>query len=177
MTEITASKEDFKQLQSAQGHIAERLTTFFNSEDFHHYKFVLNEFDIFTLFLTSAAWLRVGQGDEKYHAALIEFHKAHLVAMVDRIIAAQVDEVDDDKADTLMDMVQNIAETRLREYFSLMQKSTNKDAHLFFTELTDSFLEKFINYDDPQLLTLVVALVTELFHETLALFKHEGSPQ
>jgi len=162
---------DSSQLQQAQEHIANRLTSFFNREEFQHFRFVLSEFDLFTLFLASAAWLRSGEDDEAQQTALIEFHKAHLVAMVDRILDAQVQEVNDEQAETMTEMVQNIHETRLRDYFALMQQTAKQDSHHFLTALTDAFLEKFVSYDDPQLLTLVTALVTELFHDCLAFFK------
>lgn len=167
---MTTIQEDFHRLEQAQTYIARRLTAFFASEEFQHYGFVVNEFDIFTLFLVSAAWLRLNDsGEEGQQQALIQFHQAQLLTMVERIIAAQVNEVDDQKAETLQEMVQNIMESRLRDYFIILEKNKEHEASLFFSELTDSFLTNFLNYDDPQLLQLTVALVTEVFQETLTL--------
>ncbi|MEN8140657.1 MAG: hypothetical protein ABFR97_05465 [Thermodesulfobacteriota bacterium] len=169
--------QDFSQLHRAQEEIAKDLTAFFESDDFSHCRFVVNEFDLFTLFLVSAAWL--ASGDDSRQAPLVAFHKAHLLAMVEGIMAGQLDEVDSERQETLVTMVGNIAETRLRDYFSLLQKAKEQDAHLRFSTICDAFLVNFFNYDDPQILARITPLVQELFHQaqqSLAPSSSEAQP-
>lgn len=174
---MSTADKAFSSLQLAHGHIVQRLADFFNRDDFQHYRFVVNEFDLFTLFILSSAWLRVAGEGEDNHAPLMEFHKAQLVVMVDRMLANEVAEVEESRADALMDMVQNIASERLRDYFQLMQQASQVEGQQPFASLVDTFLQKCLNYDDAQLLTVTTALVSELFDETIKMLDQSTGQQ
>lgn len=168
-----SSEYAFQPLIAAHDFISSRLLHFFNNDDFADATFVINEFDVFAMFIATLAFLNSKQQPDKEAGLVIEdFHASMIDTIVRRIVAAQSGQMSADKKDALTAMIKKIFEDRFRLYFHIFKVKQGEEEQQMYTRLAHAFLENGVKEQPaPQTLARFISFLGELFHETKALLK------
>ncbi|PLX51415.1 MAG: hypothetical protein C0613_00015 [Desulfobulbaceae bacterium] len=163
----------FQPLIAAHDFISSRLLNFFNNDDFADATFVVNEFDVFAMFIASLALLNSKEQPEEELGLVIEdFHATMISAIVGRIVAGQTEQVTADKKEALTAMIKKIFEDRFRQYFHIFKVKEGEQEEQMYSRLADAFLENGVKeHSSPQTLARFSSFLGELFHETKALLR------
>jgi hypothetical protein len=174
---MTANSEHvFQPLIAAHDFISSRLLYFFNNDDFADAEFSVNEFDVFSIFFATIAFLNKKEPSEDMGVVIEDFHASMIDVIVQRILAAQPEEVTADRQQALVSMINKIFEERFRLYFHIFKKGSSDDVQHLYTKLADAFLENAVQESGPQeTLSRFTSFIRELFDEVVVLLQKTES--
>lgn len=165
------TEPNFEPLIAAHDFVSSRLIYFFNNDEFHEAGFVMNEFELYALFIVTIALIQDNQNPEESAAMLEQFHHTIVETIVERIVDAQPDEVSEEQHDALEEKILAIFQERLRLYFETFQKQKDNDVQAFLP-LSATFMEHGVqNVDDPDVVNRFAPFSYELFTETVTLLQ------
>ncbi len=128
-----------KQLQTSYQFLLDTMFDLFKNQQLEGFGFKINEFSVFASFLVTSYFL--GENKEKSPPpALAEFHKAIVVAIVDRIMAESPKELDQEEIDKLTGSIQEIMTGRYGEYSSTLRAEADRGEGIGLDLLVASFL-------------------------------------
>ncbi len=172
----TSSEHIFQPLIAGHDFISSRLLYFFDNDDFADTEFAVNEFDVFALFIATMAFLDNRSPTEDLGVVVEDFHATMIDAIVQRILAAQPEEVTAEREKALASMIKRIFEERFRHYFHIYKTDSGEDVQHMYTRLADAFLEKAINEPGPpETLSRFTSFIGEVFKETVVLLEKTES--
>ena len=161
----------FEPLIAAHDFVSSRLIYFFNNDEFHEVSFVMNEFEVFAIFIVTIAFIQDNEEVEESATLLEEFHKNIVARIVARIAHAQPDTVSKEQEEALEEKILAIFQERLRLYFNLFKEQESKKQDIFLP-LSETFIDNGIqNNDDASVCSRFAPFVDELFVETVTLLK------
>jgi hypothetical protein len=165
------NKNDFEPLIAAHDFVSSRLIFFFNTDEFADVSFVLNEFEVFGIFITTIAFIQDNEKVSEAADLLEEFHKTIVERIVARIVESQPDEVSEEQEDALEEKILAIFQERLRLYFNVFQNQEEKGQEVF-TALAETFVDNAIqNNKDALVCHRFSPFAYELFLETVILIQ------
>lgn len=165
------NENDFEPLIAAHDFVASRLIYFFNTDEFSDAAFVMNEFEVFGIFLVTIAFIQDNEEVEESAALLEEFHKTIVVRIVARIVEAQPDTVSEEQEEALEEKILAIFQERLRLYFNMFKKQEGQGQDIF-APLSETFIDNGIqNNEDTLVCSRFAPFASELFLETVTLLK------
>ncbi len=162
---------NFEPLIAAHDFVSSRLIFFFNNDEFADVSFIVNEFEVFGIFLTTIAFIQDNEQVEASAEQLEQFHKTIVERIVGRIVEAQPAEVSEEQEEALEEKILGIFQERLRLYFNVFQGQADKGGNTF-SALADTFIEHAIqNNKDGLISERFASFADELFLETVTLIK------
>ncbi len=165
------SDHDFQPLIAAHDFVSSRLLFFFNNDEFKEVSFIINEFEVFAIFITTIAFIQDNEDVETSAERLEEFHKNIVERIVARIVETQPDEVSEEQEEALEEKILAIFQERLRLYFNVFQQQEEKGADAF-ASLAETFTDNAIqNNEDALVCKRFSPFAYELFLETVTLLK------
>ncbi len=165
------NENDFEPLTAAHDFVSSRLIFFFNNDEFAEATFVVNEFEVFAIFLVTIAFIQDNEKVEESAMLLEQFHESIVERIVARIVESQADEVSEEQEEALEEKILAIFQERLKLYFNVFQQQEEKGGDMFAT-ISDTFINHAIqNNNDGLINNRFSAFAGELFHETITLLQ------
>ena len=162
---------NFEPLVASHDFVSSRLIFFFNNEAFAEASFVVNEFEVFAIFLVTIAFIQDNEQVSESAQLLEQFHKTIVERIVSRIIEAQYDDVSEEQKEALYEKILAIFQERLRLYFNMFQQEKDHDQDAFLA-ISEVFIDHAIqNNEDALVCNRFSAFAYELFLETVKLLK------
>jgi hypothetical protein len=165
------TEPNFEPLIAAHDFVSSRLIYFFNNDEFTEAGFVMNEFELYALFIVTIALIQDNPNPDESVAMLEQFHHTIVEKIVVRIEDTQPDEVSEEQHDALEEKILAIFQERLRLYFQTFQKQKANDVQAFLP-LSAILMEHGVqNIDDPDVVNRFAPFSYELFTETVTLLQ------
>lgn len=162
---------NFEPLIAAHDFVSSRLIYFFNNDEFAEASFVMNEFEVFALFLSTISFIQDNDDVEESAALLEQFHKTVVERIVARITQAQADEVSEEQEEALEEKILAIFQERLRLYFNMFKQGEGSNQDVFIL-LSETFIDQAIqNNEAAEVGSRLAPFISELFGETVTLIK------
>ena len=159
----------FDPLIAAHDFVSSRLIFFFNNDEFSEASFVLNEFEVFGIFLVTIAFIQDNEKVEESAVQLEKFHKTIVQGIVARIVESQPDIVSEEQQEALEEKILAIFQERLRLYFTVFQKQEEQGDDTF-AALADTFMKHALqNNEDGLVCERFAPFINEIFTETVIL--------
>jgi hypothetical protein len=163
------NENDFEPLIAAHDFVSSRLIFFFNNEEFADASFVINEFEVFGIFLVTIAFIQDNENVEESAQLLEQFHKTIVKRIVNRIIDDLHDDVSEEQEDALYEKILAIFQERLRLYFNMFHQKKDHEA---FAAIAEVFIDHAIQDNkDALVCDRFSGFSNELFLETVNLLK------
>lgn len=165
------NENDFEPLIAAHDFISSRLIYFFNNDEFAEVSFILNEFEVFAIFITTIAFIQDNAEVEESAELLEQFHKTIVERIVARIVAAQPADVSEEQEEALLEKILAIFQERLRLYFKVFQGQEEAGQDVF-SALAETFVDHAIQDNtDALVYKRFSPFADELFLETVTLIQ------
>ena len=161
----------FQPLIAAHDFVSSRLIYFFNNDEFEDASFVMNEFEVFAIFMVTIAFIQDNTDVEQSAELLEQFHENVVERIVSRIAKTQQDEVSEEQEEALYEKILAIFQERLRLYFNEFkrQEEQQQDA---FESLALTFIDNAIQETSADhIVPHFAAFASEIFSETVTLIK------
>lgn len=162
---------NFEPLIAAHDFASSRLIYFFNNDEFSDASFVLNEFEVFAIFLVTISFIQDNEDVELSAKLLEQFHQTIVERIVGRIVENQPSEVSEEQEEVLEAKILAIFQERLRLYFNVFKKQDDQGERVFVS-LADTFMEHALqSQTDGQMVERFSSFSYELFLELVTLLK------